>query len=101
MANLKFNKTIISKIESTITGLIREEITRQDLIDTGNMIRSIKTTAKVSSNNFTFSVEAVDYFKYIDGDYNIVSNVMKGGGYTLVEGLIQELYVDALENSLE
>jgi len=103
MANkLQFNKKDISQIEQMIVRLVRDEIRKQQLIDTGLMLRSVEAKLKIKGNSFTIDITSTEYFKYVDGDYKILDNVFKGRDYEkLILPMIEQLFVDAFEKQLD
>ena len=68
-----------------IDKLIQKEIRRQGLIDTGNMLRSIKSKVTVNRNKMKVDVSGVDYLKYVDGNFDILDNVSRTRAYKEVE----------------
>ena len=99
MAKLKFDSKGIKTVENMVVRIIQDEIRRQDLIDTGLMLRSVKAKLNIRGNSFTIDVTSTEYFKYVDGNYNIVNNAFNSRDYqTLVVPAIQDLFVKAFES---
>lgn len=59
-------------IAKEIQRLLKKLIRDLQLIKTGNMYKSINVIADKKGN---FSIEAVDYFVYVDAKYNLVDIV--------------------------
>tara|TARA_R110000744_G_scaffold126526_3_gene232906 strand:+ start:4834 stop:5124 length:291 start_codon:yes stop_codon:yes gene_type:complete len=74
-----------------ITKIIQNEIRRQDLIDTGNLLRSIKTKVTNSRGKMKVDVTGIDYLKYVDGNFDILGKVKRGRAYKEVEKDFNEL----------
>ena len=61
-------KSESKKIAKAIAKLFKEEVIRQDLIDTGLMKDSFRVTISLGrKGELEIFVSAVDYFQYIDG----------------------------------
>lgn len=101
MAVLKFDTNKIETLENEITELIRDEIRRQDLIDTGLMLRSVETKITPSGSNLEIKVSSTDYFKYVDGTYDVIDNAFDTDEYDRIIEDLEDLYIEALENSIE
>jgi hypothetical protein len=68
-----------------IDKIIKDEIRRQDLIDTGKMIGAIKSKVTIGSmGQMDVDVKSTDYFKYVDGNFNILSNAYTSPAFTSV-----------------
>jgi hypothetical protein len=78
-------------IESKIAELIKADIKKKGLVKTGNMLNSIT----VKSSNGGFTVQAVDYFEFVDEKYNILDDVF--GSDAFVNLLIDEASDQILE----
>jgi hypothetical protein len=71
------DRGILRSLSNTLTRLVKQEIIRQDLIDTGRMLRTIEIFAEDGPGlDFSISVSAEDYFVYVDGNYNVMENVV-------------------------
>jgi len=64
-------------ISNEIKLLLRDELRRQRLVETGKLINSIQ----VSYTNNVIKVTGVDYFEFINQKYNIIDNVMKSNRF--------------------
>lgn len=78
-------------IESKIANLIKADIKKKGLIKTGNMYNSIT----VKSSNGGFTVQAVEYFEFVDEKYHILDDVF--GSDAFINLLIDEAGEQILE----
>ena len=77
------------------------EIARQDLIDTGLMIKTF-TVRAINLKRFPkFEIDAVDYFVYVDGNFKVTDNVLRGALYKKFEKGLEDLQVKILLEKLE
>lgn len=65
-----------TQLEELITAEIKNRIIDLDLIDTGALYASIKTTITLTDNGYTTDVKGKDYFKYVDGNYGLIDYVL-------------------------
>lgn len=73
------------KLARRIEKIIKDEIRRQDLIQTGNMLRSIQCkVSEGSMQQMDVNIDAVDYFKYVNGNFNVVRNAFNTAEYQAV-----------------
>jgi|GEM_PF-5292738 len=96
---LKFNSSDITRIENRITDLVQDEIRRKDLIDTGLMLNSVETVISLENGELDMEVTSTDYFKYVDGDYDIVSDALETSTFKSILSDIEELIANAMEES--
>jgi hypothetical protein len=82
----------LQEIGNKISELIKAEIRRQALIDSGALIDSIFCRVSITPDGFTFSIEAEDYYKYLDADYSITSNVLNSSEFNEVQTQIANVY---------
>jgi len=66
----------LNDLEKTVTKAIKDEIKKKDLIDTGRMLRSIDTVASKTSDGIEIDILAVDYFKYVNGNYDVIEDAL-------------------------
>lgn len=72
------NRQIGDKLSKTLTKLVKDDIRKKDLIDTGAMLRSIVGDVSILGNgNIAIDVLAVDYFVYVSGNYDIMTDVLE------------------------
>jgi hypothetical protein len=86
-----------SSLEILITNALKARVKQLGLVDTGKLVGSIKCTLQFTSAGFDVNVDGVDYFKYLDGDYNIVDFVLSS---KFVSDAITNLYADMVLNEL-
>ena len=67
---------ILRDLSDELTDLVRTEIRRQDLIDTGRLVRSIEVRAVMRSNDIIMDILAEDYFVFVDARYDVMNNVI-------------------------
>lgn len=75
-ASPNLDKAIASAIKR-MEVLVKAEITRQKLVDSGQLLRSVKFRFKMTPEGPMLQLEAEDYFKFLDSDYGIMKNVYK------------------------
>lgn len=63
-------------IADKLENLIKAELKKQKLIKTGKLINSINVTVTSANGNLKFSVEAEDYYTYLDETHEITKNVL-------------------------
>lgn len=71
-------RNIVNILEDTITSKYKQIIQKNNLIDTGRLLREIK--AKIIFLNdveFKINIESPEYFKYLDEEYNISKEVFE------------------------
>lgn len=98
---LKFNSSDIKKIEGQVTKLVQDEIKRKNLVDTGSLLRSISTKITSSNNNFSINVFGNDYYQVLDDEHNITKDSLSGPGFDKIIKELEDLYVQALEDSIK
>lgn len=83
-----------SAIANKIEEMIKADIKEKGLIDTGAMYNSIQVD---STGDGDYNISAVDYFKYVDGDNNIVKDVFNSKE---LSEFIENEYVRFIESTL-
>tara|TARA_R110000803_G_scaffold67477_1_gene129200 strand:- start:946 stop:1266 length:321 start_codon:yes stop_codon:yes gene_type:complete len=74
------------KFAKRIDKIVKDEIRAQDLIQTGNMLRSIKSKVTVGSmDQMNVEVDAIEYFKYINGDFKVLDKAFRSAAYKSVQ----------------
>ena len=71
----------LRRLSDVLTKLFQDEIERQDLIDTGLMLKTTRAFIVKEANGFSFKVESTDYFPYVDDKFNVTQNVLRSNGY--------------------
>ena len=94
---IKFKSSDETKITDAFTKLLRSEIRRKGLIDTGALFRSISTSIKYTANGISFEISGEDYFKYVDGNFNVTEDALDSNEF---KNKITKLIEDALINVL-
>lgn len=75
------------QIERKLTKLLQKQIEKQGHVDTGLMVRTIKVEVKPDARGkMVTKIFAVDYWKYVNGRFDILSNVEKTREWKKVEG---------------
>lgn len=90
-------KKSAAKVANYLKKLLKQRIKDLGLVDTGQMYDSIMVTPyEDSDGELGFTVKAEDYFKYLDGDYNIVDYVVNSKEFTnyLKNALIEDINTD-------
>lgn len=70
------------KLTDTLVSLIKEDIRRKGIIDTGKMLNSISVSLYNSVDGYSLNISAEDYFQYQDKRYNILEDVLKTTQWT-------------------
>jgi hypothetical protein len=83
----------LKRASDLLAKLIKDELSRQKLIDSGNLIKSIKPRYTITSQGYKLSIEALDYFKYLDARYNIMKNVLSSAAFKEVNQLLVDAAV--------
>lgn len=92
----------MSELDNELTKLIRDDIKRKGLVDSGRLLASIKVTSNVVDDNISIDIQAEDYFQYLDSRYNILSDVMNSNGWADVIGQITgEIALQFLETTFK
>lgn len=66
----------MSELDNELTKLIRDDIKRKGLVDSGALLNSITVTSDIFANSIILNVEAEDYFQFVDKRYNIMDDVL-------------------------
>lgn len=86
------------ELERLTLDKIRQRIIDLDLVDTGKMLESMNVNIVLTSSGFDFEVSSVDYWKYVDGEHNILDWVIEQSD---VSDLITELFSELIFKELE
>lgn len=68
---------ILSQLNAELTRLIKAEIVRQDLVDTGLMRDSTLVESRISAGEIVIDILSTDYFEYVDKNFNVMDNVTR------------------------
>ena len=75
--------------------IIQAEIRKQDLIKTGNMLRSIKSKVTIkNSNEIDIDVSAVDYFIYVNGNFDVTEKAFNSPAFRKVIADFNQIMVE-------
>lgn len=66
----------LNNIEKALRKAIKKDIINKDLIDTGEMLRSIDVIAVADEDKLILDVIATDYFKYVSGNYDVMEDAL-------------------------
>jgi len=85
----------MNELSKILADLIKKDIKKKDLIDTGAMMKSITVKPKMSGSKINFEVSAVDYFEIVSEKYSIMEDVLKSSAWTKavedgVDKIVQE-----------
>jgi len=87
--------TELRLISRKLTGELKNQIRRQRHIDTGKMLRVTKVTATIGARGeLVAKVFSTDYWKYVDGNFNILKNAMKTRKWKSYEKMFNEMNKD-------
>ena len=65
-------------ISRKLTRVLKQQIRKQGHVDTGKMLKTIEAIATLGGNSdLVVKINAVDYWKYVNGIFNILANAMK------------------------
>jgi len=82
----------MDKIAALITSLLKAQIKKEGLYNTGKLYNSIKVTTVITSNGVSFNIEAEDYFEFLDAKYKLMENVINNKQLqTLIEDEVAAL----------
>lgn len=89
MARRSKLKLVIKKASKNLARLYREQVIKQNLIDTGLMRDSFTVNIQVDNNgSVEIQVSSVFYFQYIDGSphfFDVTGNLFKSKAYIRLE----------------
>tara|TARA_R110002153_G_scaffold77243_1_gene198503 strand:+ start:1249 stop:1659 length:411 start_codon:yes stop_codon:yes gene_type:complete len=78
----KGKKVITNKelrlISRKLTRVLKQQIRKQGHVDTGKMLKTIEAIATLGGNSeLVVKINAVEYWKYVNGIFNVLANAMK------------------------
>ncbi|QDP49125.1 MAG: hypothetical protein Unbinned706contig1001_4 [Prokaryotic dsDNA virus sp.] len=80
-------KREIRQIERDLTRVLQKQIEKQGHVDTGLMVRTIKVEIRPSSRGkMITNILGVDYWKYVNGNYDIFNNAQRTRAWKKIEG---------------
>tara|TARA_R110002072_G_scaffold3894_6_gene27934 strand:+ start:1091 stop:1501 length:411 start_codon:yes stop_codon:yes gene_type:complete len=85
----KGKKVITNKelrlISRKLTRVLKQQIRKQGHVDTGKMVKTIEAIATLGGNSeLVVKINAVEYWKYVNGIFNILANAMKSRAWAKV-----------------
>lgn len=86
----------ISNITNAVDKAIRDIIIKEGLIDTGKLLKSIKSSA-TDNGKLLISVEAEDYYSILDDEHNITEQALSSD---VVLDSISNYYLNKIEKEL-
>lgn len=91
----------IRKASKDIEDLIKKELKKKGLVDTGKLLKSVSAEIKFDSDGgFTINVYSEDYFKYLDDRYRITEDAFNSSEYDAILEKIEDAYILFIENKL-
>lgn len=66
----------MSKSAALMESLLKLQIKKEGLYDTGALYNSIKVKAIINNRGFSFEIEAEDYFEFLNAKYKLTENVI-------------------------
>ena len=85
----------MNKLAKILENLIKAEIKKQDLIDTGALYKSISVRSK--GDGFSFDIEAEDYFEFVDNKFKVTEKVFNSKQW---EQAVEEAVYDLINEKL-
>lgn len=75
------------EIERGLTRVLQRQIEKQGHVDTGLMVRTIRVKVRPDSRGkMLVDIEAVDYWKYVNGFFDILENAQRRRDWKKLEG---------------
>lgn len=88
----------MKKVATLITSLLKAQIKKEGLYDTGRLYNSIKVDVLINSDGVSFEVLAEDYFEYLDNKYKLMDNVLKNKS---IDSLIEAEIAKIIEKQIK
>lgn len=85
------------RLTDTLVKLIKEDIRKKRIIDTGKMLNSISVNLVNTVDGYTLDISAEDYFQYQDKRYNILEDVLKRSEWT---NALDDVLTNLIEDSI-
>lgn len=75
------------EIERGLTRVLQRQIEKQGHVDTGLMVRTIRVKVRPDSRGkMLVDIEAVEYWKYVNGFFDILENAQRRRDWKKLEG---------------
>ena len=73
------NGVQLRKISNALTGVLKTQIRKQGHVDTGKMVNGTKVIATIGARGELVAkvFSKADYWKYVNGNFDILENAMK------------------------
>lgn len=84
-------KNDIQRLSKMITNELKNRIKQLDLIDTGRMFSITESDIKFTMDGLDIEITTTDYYKYLDGDYDLTDYVFN---LPNISNLINSIYGD-------
>ena len=79
-------------ISRKVTGVVKTQIRKQRHIDTGKMLRVTKVIATIGARGeLVAKIFSTDYWKYVDGNFDILNNAIKTRKWKDIEKEFNEM----------
>jgi len=77
----------LRQIERDLTKVLQKQIEKQGHVDTGLMVRTIKVEVRPNrQGSMVVDISAVDYWKYVNGRFDIFQNAQRSRAWKKIEG---------------
>ena len=95
------NKTKIEEIGKRIENLIKEDIKRKNLINTGRLLNSVKAKVIIGSGlKFSIEFETMEYFDFVDKKNNILKDVTNSKSFERIVDEMREILFKEYEKEI-
>jgi len=95
------NKTKIEELGKRIENLIKEDIKKKNLIDTGRLLNSVRAKVLISSDlKFSIEFETMEYFDYVDKKNNIIKDVTNSKSFEKIVDEVREILLKKYEEEI-
>jgi hypothetical protein len=86
------NGVQLRKISNALTGVLKTQIRKQGHVDTGKMVNGTKVIATIGARGELVAkvFSKADYWKYVNGNFDILENAMKTRKWKEVEKQFNE-----------
>lgn len=82
----------LRKISRKLTRVLKQQIRKMGHVDTGKMVNTIEVDATIGSNReLVAKINAVDYWKYVNGIFGILDKAMKSRAWLKVKNEFDRL----------
>lgn len=93
---MNYSNELISKLKilsDLITNGLKDRISQLDLIDTGRMFSITESDIEFSDDGLIINITTTDYYKYLDGRYNLTDYVMNNPS---ISNMMNDIYGDMI-----